>query len=185
MSMTGLSIYAWLIQFLFWIPLTILFLRIVLPVVRAPFSDPLVGWIYTVTNPVMRPFERFIPRWRNWSLTAILLFWVVACIEYALIRLGGSPLAWLIGGLGGAISFALGFLIALVVLYALFSLFQPRAGTSIVYLTERIAQPMCAVFRRHIPPLGPLDLSPAMVVLSLVLTRLLLTAALYQLAAKL
>ncbi len=183
--MTGMSLYALLIQFLFWIPLTILFLRIALPVVRAPFSDPLVGWIYTVTNPVMRPFDRFIPRWRNWSLSAILLFWVVACIEYALLRLGGSPLAWLVGGLGGAISFALGFLIALIFLYTLFSLFQPRAGTSIVYLTERIASPLCNVFRRRIPPLGPFDLSPALVIVCLILARLLLTSGLYQLAARL
>ncbi len=181
----GLTVYSFVIQFLFWIPLAILFFRIVLPLVRAPFSDPMVGWVYTVTNPVMRPFDRFIPRWRNLSITAVLLFWLVASIEYALLRLGGSPLAWLVGGLGGALSFALGFLIALTVLYVLFGLFQPRAGTSLVFLTERIAAPLCGVFRRFIPPLGPLDLSPALVTLSLVLTRLVLTQLLYGFAAKL
>ena len=41
----GWTIYGLLIQFLFWIPLTILFFRIALPLVRAPFSDPLVGWV--------------------------------------------------------------------------------------------------------------------------------------------
>jgi len=181
----GLTVYAFVIQFLFWIPLAILFFRIVLPLVRAPFSDPMVGWVYTVTNPVMRPFDRFIPRWRNLSLTALMLFWLVASIEYALLRLGGSPLAWLIGGLAGAISFALGFLIVLIVLYVLFGLFQPRAGTSLVFLTERIAAPLCNLFRRYIPPLGPLDLSPALVTLSLVLTRLVFTQLLYGVAAKL
>lgn len=181
----GLDIYSLLIRFLFWIPLAILFLRIVLPLVRAPFSDPLVGWIYTVTNPVMRPFDRFIPRWRNLSITALLVFWLVASIEYALLRHGGSPLAWLIGGLAGAISFALGFLIALIVLFVLFSMFQPRAGLSLVFLTERIAAPLCNVFRRYIPPLGPLDLSPALATLLLIVTRLVFTHLLYSLAAKL
>lgn len=181
----ALDVYGFVIQFLFWIPLAILFFRIVLPLVRAPFSDPMVGWVYTVTNPVMRPFDRFIPRWRNLSLTAVILFWLVASIEYALLRLGGSPLAWLVGGLGGAISFALGFLIVLIVLYVLFNLFQPRAGTSLVFLTERIAAPLCNSFRRFIPPLGPLDLSPALVTLSLILARLVFTQLLYGLAAKL
>lgn len=180
----GLTVYSFVIQFLFWIPLAILFCRIVLPLVRAPFSDPLVGWVYTVTNPVLRPFDRFIPRWRNLSLTAVLLFWLVASIEYALLRLGGSPLAWLIGGLSGALSFALGFLIAMIILYVLFSLFQPRAGTSFVFLTERIAAPLCNVLRRYVPPLGPLDLSPALMTLALVLTRLVVTGLLYGLAAK-
>ena len=69
-------------------------------------------------------------------------------------------------------------------LYVLFGLFQPRAGTSLVFLTERIAAPLCNVFRRFIPPLGPLDLSPALVTLSLILTRLVFTQGLYGLAAK-
>lgn len=176
----GWTIYAYLVTFLFWIPLTILFLRIALPLVRAPFSDPLVGWIYSITTPLLRPLERFIPRWRNLSLAAVLLFWLVASLECALlVRLDGNPLLWLAGGLAGAISFALGFLIALIVLYALFSLFQPRAGTSIVFLTERLASPACRMVRRYVPPIGPFDLSPAIVVMLLMILRI----ALLQLAA--
>ncbi len=178
----GWTIYTVLIQFIFWIPLTILFFRIALPLVRAPFSDPLVGWVYSVTNPILRPVERLVPRWRNLSLAAALMFWLVASVEFALlVRLSGPAWLWPIGGLAGAISFALGFLIALIVLYTLFSLFQPRAGASIVALTERLARPICGVFRRFVPLLGPFDLSPALAVLSLIILRLLAQWVIYSL----
>lgn len=170
----GWALYAWLIQFLFWIPLTILFLRIALPLVRAQFSDPLVGWVYSVTNPWLRPFERVIPRWRNLSLAALLLFWLVACCECALLlHLSGPPLFWLLGGLAGAISFALGFMIVVIILYTLFSLFQPREGQSMVFLTVRLAEPICRVFRRVVPLIGPFDLSPTLAVLCLLIVRML------------
>jgi len=172
----GWTIYHYLITFLFWIPLTVLFLRIALPLVRAPFSDPLVGWVYSIANPLLRPLERFVPRWRNLSLAAVLLFWLVASVEFALLlRLAGHPGLWLLGGLLGAIRFTLGFLIALILLYALFSLFQPRAGTSFVFITERLATPLCNRIRRLVPLIGPFDLSPAFAILLLMILRLVLT----------
>jgi YggT family protein len=177
----GWTIYGLLIQFLFWIPLTILFFRIALPLVRAPFSDPLVGWVYSVTNPLLRPLERFIPRWRNLSLAALALYWLVASFEFALlVRLSTPVWTWLLGGLAGAISFALGFLMALIILYVLFGLFQPRAGTSLVAITERIARPICNVFRRRLPTVGPFDLSPAFAMLVLMLLRLLMQWLTYE-----
>ena len=177
------ALYGWLIQFLFWIPLSILFFRIALPLVRAPFSDPLVGWVYSVTNPILRPFDRFVPRWRNLSLSAVLVFWLVAVIEYALLaRLSGSPLLWLAGGLVGAMTFTLGYLMGLILLYTLFSLFQPREGSSVVFLTVRLASPLCNVFRRWMPMVGPFDLSPALAMLVLVVLRFLLAWLLVQLA---
>lgn len=179
----GWTLYYYCITFLFWIPLTILFLRIALPLVRAPFSDPLVGWVYSVTTPVLRPLERFVPRWRNLSLAAVLLFWLVAALEFALlVRLQGHAGLWLLGGLAGALSFALGFLIALIVLYALFSLFQPRAGASFVFIVERIAAPLCNRVRRLVPPLGPFDLAPAIVILLLLIMRVLLAEQMTKLA---
>lgn len=179
----GWTIYAYLIQFIFWIPLTILFFRIALPLVRAPFSDPLVGWVYSVTNPLLRPLERHIPRWRNFSIAAALLLWLVASLEFALLlRFNGHPGAWMVGGLMGAISFATGFLIALIILSALFTLFQPRAGTSFVFLTVRLAAPIVKRVRRFVPPLGPFDLSPAVAILLLVILRLILAWAIYQLS---
>jgi YggT family protein len=152
--------------------------------VRAPFSDPLVGWVYSVTNPLLRPLERFVPRWRNLSLAAVMLFWLVASIEFALlVRLETPAWTWIVAGLVGAISFALGFLMALIILHVLFGLFQPRAGASLVLITERIARPICNVFRRRLPLIGPFDLSPAVAMLVLMLARLVMQWLTFELVA--
>lgn len=171
------SLYTMLIDLLFFIPFTVILLRITFPLVRAPFSDPVVGWVYTVTTPVLRPLERFIPRWRNLSLAAVVLLWLVATLEFALLTLVLAPLAWLIGGFGLAANFAIGFLIVMIILYSLFSLFEPRHGSSIVFLTQRIAAPLCGVFRRFVPTIGPFDLSPMLVVLALLVLRILVSMA--------
>lgn len=168
------NLYALLIDLLFFIPFTVVLLRIVFPLVRAPFSDPVVGWVYTVTTPVLRPLERFIPRWRNLSLAAVVLLWLLAALEFALLTLVLAPLAWLIGGFGLAANFVIGFLIVMIVLYTLFSLFEPRHGSSIVFLTQRIAAPMCGLFRRYVPMIGPFDLSPMLVIFALLILRILL-----------
>ncbi len=182
----GYMIYSYLIQFLFWIPLTILFLRIALPLVRAPFSDPLVGWVYSVTTPVLQPIERLVPRWRNLSLAAVLVFWLVASLEQALLMLfSGHILIWLLNGLAGAISFALGFMIVVIFVWVLFTFFQPRAGSSIVSIVQRLSSPICNAFRRRIPAVGPFDLSPALAILTLTILRLILPSVIFALAAKL
>lgn len=179
----GWTIYGYLVQFVFWIPLTILFLRIALPLVRAPFSDPLVGWVYSVTNPLLRPLERYIPRWRNFSIAAALLLWLVATLEFVfLLRFNGNPGFWPVGGLLNAIGFATGFLIALIILSALFTLFQPRAGSSFVFLTDRLASPLVRRVRRYLPPVGPFDLSPAVAVFLLLILRLLLAWLVFQIS---
>lgn len=167
------SLYATLIDLLFFIPYTVILLRIAFPLVRAPFSDPVVGWVYTVTTPVLRPLERYIPRWRNLSLAAVVLLWLVASLEFALLSLVLAPLAWLIGGFGLAANFAIGFLIVMIVLYTLFSLFEPRTGSSVVFLTHRIAAPLCGLYRRLVPTIGPFDLSPMLVILTLLILRIL------------
>lgn len=178
----GYMIYGYLIQFLIWIPLTILFLRIALPLVRAPFSDPMVGWVYSVTTPVLRPVEKIVPRWRNLSLAAVLLFWLVASLEQALLMLfSRNLLVWLLAGLAGAISFALGFMIVVIFVWVLFTFFQPRAGSSIVSIVQRLASPICNVFRRRIPAIGPFDLSPALAILTLTILRLIVPWAIYSL----
>jgi uncharacterized protein YggT (Ycf19 family) len=65
----------------------------------------------------------------------------------------------------------------------LFGLFQPRAGTSLVLITERVARPICSVFRRHLPLIGPFDLSPAFAMLLLMLARLVMQWLTFELVA--
>lgn len=177
-----LSIYQLLMSFVFWIPLTILFLRLVFPLVRAPFSDPVIGWVYTVTNPLMRPLERFIPRYRNFHIAALLLFLAVAMLSMAVIFLTLEPRLVFFGGLDRALGFAYWFLMVLVLLYVLMSFVVVRQDNFFIELVKRVVAPPLRWIRARVPPLGPLDLSPMLFVLALTILWMLLSAGLWTLA---
>lgn len=177
-----MSIYQLLMSVVFWIPMAILLLRIVFPLVRAPFSDPMVGWVYTVTNPVMRPLERFIPRYRNLHLAAVLLFVAVSMLSVALIQLTLDGSLIVFGGLDRALGFVYGFLLVLVLLHVLSSFVVVQRGNFLFELVTRVVGPPLRALRARIPPLGPLDLSPMIFILGLTILWMLLSAALWTLA---
>lgn len=176
-----LSIYQLVMSVVFWIPMAILFLRILFPLVRAPFSDPMVGWVYTVTNPVMQPLERFIPRYRNFHIAALLLFLLTAMLSMAVIALTLDPRLVIVGGLSRALGFAYWFLMVLTLLYILMSFVVVRRGSFFFELVTRVVGPPLRWLRARIPPLGPLDLSPMLFVLGLTILWMLLSAALWSL----
>mgnify|MGYP002783985114 CR=1 FL=1 len=176
------SIYQLIMSFVFWIPMAILFLRILFPLVRAPFSDPMVGWIYTVTNPLMRPLERFIPRYRNLHLAAVLLFIAVSMLSVAVIGLTLQPRMLIFGGLERALGFVYFFLIALLILYVLMSFVVVRRGNFFVELVGRVVGPPIRWIRARVPPIGPFDLSPMLLILALTILWMLLSAGLWTLA---
>lgn len=177
-----LSIYQLVTSFVFWIPLAILFLRILFPLVRAPFSDPMVGWVYTVTNPVMRPLERFIPRYRNFHVAALLLFLLTAMLATAVIGLTLEPRVVIFGGLDRALGFTYWFLMALLILYVLMSFVVVRQGNFFIELVTRVVGPPLRRIRAHVPPIGPFDLSPMLLILALTILWMLLSAGLWTLA---
>lgn len=177
-----LSIYQLVMSFVFWIPLAILFLRIVFPLVRAPFSDPMVGWVYTVTNPVMRPLERVVPRYRNLHLAAVLLFLLTAMLSMAVIGLTLDPRLVIFGGLDRALGFVYFFLLALLILHVLMSFVVVRQGNFFIELVHRVVGPPLRAIRARVPPIGPFDLSPMLLILALTIVWMLLSAGLWTLA---
>lgn len=161
----GATLYSILIDFLFFIPMAITLMRLVFPLVRAPFSDPAVSWTYTVTNPLMRPLERVVPRYRNFHIAALLLFLLTAMLNVWASTLQLDPALIVIGGLVKALWFAFGAFFLMMLLYILASFVVLRQGNFLIDLVNRIAAPPCRAVRRVIPPLGPFDLSPALVIM--------------------
>lgn len=177
-----IQIYQLIVSVLFWLPLTILFLRILFPLIRAPFSDPMVGWIYTVTNPLMRPLERVVPRYRNLHLAAVLLFLLTAMLNIAMVYLTLEPRVVFFGGVERALSYTYWFLMLLLFLYVLMSFVVLRQGNFFVELIRRVVGPPVNWVRARVPPIGPFDLSPMLLMLALTIARLLISAGLWTLA---
>jgi len=148
--------------------------RFALQWARAPFRNPLGQFIVAVTDWMVRPARRLVPGLFGLDMASLLLAWLWQ-VAYNGIALGLS-------GVLGAVSLAPALLVALlaalelarmglylvmgaVLVAAVFSWVNPYAPMADVFNT--LTRPLLRPFRRFIPPIGGVDLSPLALLLVL------------------
>lgn len=168
----------YLVSTLFDIYMWVLILRLILQAVRADFYNPISQLIWQVTQPVLRPFQPVLPKWR-WLDTAALVLLLVVALIY--IHVVGAILGYQLS-LPASLQFALLKLIVLVLNLYTFALFvqvvlswvgpgvNNPAGNLLWVMNEPLLKPV----RRVVPPLSGLDLSPLVVILALQFVNLLI-----------
>jgi YggT family protein len=153
-------------------------LRVLMPLVRADFRNPIGELVLKLTNPVVLPLRRALPPGRRFDPAAIVALLLVHFVGTALIRgVTGLPFrvdAFLIGGLRDLADTILAFFFWVVLLAALLSWFGGTAASPAGRVVGRLSEPLLAPVRRVIPPLGMLDLSAIIVLVVLQLLRSLL-----------
>jgi YggT family protein len=177
------TIYAQFVSIVFSVLMGLFLLRVALQSVRAPFVNPLVQWVYTMTNPILRPIQKILPTWRNFNFASLFCMFVLGLICAALIGL------W-VAGWQVLLAFALtqmmqvvcSFYWGLILLVIIFSFVEPRAGNAFVPIIYRLVTPLLRPIQRVLPPLGPVDFSPMVAMFALWLAQLLFNAAIAPLA---
>ena len=143
---------------------------------RVSFQQPIGRFVFAVTDWLVLPLRRVIPAWSGWDLSSLLGAWLVKLAQYGLIwflaggrgELGLLPLVSLVG-LAQLVVSGLG---ALVLVLAVMSWVNP--GSPMHALTERLCAPFLQPFRRWIPLVGGVDLSPLALLLVLQLLGIML-----------
>ncbi len=167
-----------LINSLFGLYLAVLMLRIALQLVRADFYNPLAQFIWQVTQPLLQYPAKYIPRWRNLDIAALLFLWVLAfiniCIDIAILGWSMNILASLYIAILKLIILALNLYSFCILAQAIMSWVGPNARSPVNSLLWSLNEPILRPVRRAIPPLGGIDISPLIVILGLqVLARLI------------
>ncbi len=151
-----------------------LLVRFAMQWARAPFRNPLGQFIVAVTDWMVRPVRRLIPGLFGLDMASLLLAWLWQVI-YQGLALGFSGVLF-------AVSAAPIFVVALlavlevakislylvmgaVLVSAVFSWVNPYAPMAEVFNT--VTRPLLQPFRRVIPPVGGVDLSPLALLLLL------------------
>lgn len=146
-------------------------LRVVMPLVRADFRNPVGEAVLKLTNPLVLPLRRVIPPGRKFdvaSLVALLLMQLVKTVALLLVR--GAMLRLdlvVIGASYGLLLTVLQFYLYAVLIYALMSWFTGASYSPVGLMLGRICEPLLAPFRRLIPPIGGLDLSALFLIIAL------------------
>ena len=178
-----------LIQTLFDFAIGIFIVRVMLIAAGASFLDPVCQFIYRLTNPILAPLRRFVPRWGKIETASALVACVLALIEFALlVLLAGlrlSPAGWPLLSLVNVLSIALWIMFWAIMIRCVLSFFVNEHYNANARLLVQVTEPIARPFRRMLPALGGLDLSLWFASLALILARFLIVAPLSDLAARL
>jgi len=156
--------------------LTIVLLRFLLQLARADFYNPITQFVVKATNPPLRPLRKIIPPWGAIDGASLVLAVIIEALVFVLILItlnGGfglgainpvTILAWsIVSVLALVVKIYWWGIIAVVIL----SWIAPAGHHPAVQLLMQLTEPVMRPFRRVLPPMGGLDLSPILVFLVL------------------
>jgi|694.fasta_scaffold06382_11 YggT family protein len=151
-----------------------LLVRFAMQWARTPFRNPLGQFIVAVTDWMVRPLRRLVPGLFGLDMASLLLAWLWQ-VAYQGIALGFtgvlfavSPAPTLVVALLALLEVAkisLYLVMGAVLVSAVFSWVNPHAPLADVFNT--LTRPLLRPFRRFIPPVGGVDLSPLALLLVL------------------
>jgi YggT family protein len=158
-----------LIETVFGLFIYVVLLRFWMQVLRASFRTPVGQFVTALTNWAVLPARRVVPSFRQYDLASFVVAWLAQIVKlialYAAASGGafGAPgLAMVVWSLFELLRYSLHLLILVVIVQVLFSWFNP--GSPLAYVFDSLALPFYSFFRRFIPPIGSVDLSPLVVV---------------------
>jgi YggT family protein len=127
---------------------------------RVPFGNPIGRFVFAVTDWLVLPLRKVLPAVRRVDTASVVAALATAVVHQALLLLmvgRGWELLPLLALLG-LVRLVVSSLIALVILYAILSWI--RADSPVGDVVDRLCAPLLRPFRRVIPLVGGIDLSP-------------------------
>jgi YggT family protein len=162
-ALTGATIFV--IQTLISLYLTIVLLRFVLQLVKANFYNPLSQFTVKATQPLLKPIRRLVPSLMGMDTSSLLLAIVIQALLMAFVMMMtyGTILDFphlLIWAILGIVSLLLKIFWVAMIIMVIVSWIAPGTHNPAAELAWQISEPILAPFRKIIPNLGGLDISP-------------------------
>jgi len=150
-----------------------LLLRFYFQLLRVPYYNNISQFLIAVTDFIVRPARRIIPGWKGLDMSTLILAWLAECFilttfYYLQGQNFGSDIGIAVGVLGmlgivEIIKMTLYIVLVMIIAQAIISWINPYSP--IAPLLNTFTQPFLAVFRRRIPPIANVDLSPLFVLI--------------------
>ena len=144
--------------------LLIVLMRFILQLVRANFYNPLCQFVVKATQPLLKPLRRVIPSLFGLDMSSLVLALLLQILLFAVIlTLSGYQALTLLllpWALIGVFSLFLKIIFWSMIISVILSWVAPGSRIPGAELVAQITEPVLAPFRRLIPNLGGLDISP-------------------------
>jgi YggT family protein len=162
-TMSAVSTY--LVQTLGSFFLTLVILRFLLQLVKADFYNPISLFIVNATQLVSSPIRALLPPFRSFDVAslvlAIFIQWMIIQLTYTIDNLGVVnffiAISW---GFVGVLSVILNIYMYGLLATIIISWIAPQSQHPAITLINQIIYPAMEPFRKIIPSLGMIDLSP-------------------------
>ena len=130
---------------------------------RVPFSNPVGGLVFALTDWLVVPLRRVVAPAGRWDLSSLVAAVLLQLVQYLLLTLLlglGAAWAWVPGlAFFGLLRVAVSGLMGLLIVYAVLSWVQ-QGRTALADVMARLCEPLLRPLRRIIPLVGGMDLSP-------------------------
>ena len=137
-------------------------LRLYMQYQRVPFGNPVGRLVFALTDWIVMPLRRVVPSAGRWDLASLVAAFVLQLAQYVLLWLllgGGSAIAAVpVLAVFGLVRLVISGLVGLMIVFAVLSWVQP--GSPVFGVVARLCEPLLRPFRRFIPLVGGVDLSP-------------------------
>jgi YggT family protein len=144
--------------------LLIVLMRFILQLVRANFYNPLCQFIVKATQPLLKPLRRVIPSMFGLDMSSLVLALILQMLLIAVILALKGIMVDLVllvpWALIALFSLFLNILFYAMIISVILSWVAPGSHKPGAELVAQITEPVLAPFRRIIPNLGGLDISP-------------------------
>jgi len=175
MNSSGTNAFSYLVGTLIDLYTTAVLLRLLLQWVRADFYNPVCQFLVKATNPVIVPLRRVIPSIGRLDTASVLLILVLEVFGvWIASRISSAPLGFdqiLVFSLMKLSATVLMTYFILIIASAVLSWFGSNVRHPAISLVYQLTEPVLAPFRKFIPAIAGIDLSP---VFALIAIRFLL-----------
>ena len=171
MNGTGTNAVTYLVGTLIDLYTTAVILRLLLQWVRADFYNPVCQFLVKVTNPLIVPLRRVIPSIRKLDTASVVLILALEIFGvWIASRISSSPLNFEQIVLFSCMKLAATLLITyffLIIASVILSWVGARTRHPVVPLVAQLTEPVLRPFRKVIPPIAGIDLSPLFALIAL------------------
>jgi YggT family protein len=177
-----MSALIFIVDTLLSLALFVVLARLLLQWARADFRNPIAQAIVRLTNPVILPLRRVLPPVGKVDTASVVAVVLVAIIKVGILlalRGYGSPGVelWVQSVAVELVQALLRTYFYAILLYALLSMIAPGGYSPLQSVLASVCEPVLRPFRRLIPPIAGIDLSPLWAVIAIQAILLLLPSA--------
>jgi YggT family protein len=151
-------------------------LRLLMQRQRISFHQPVGRFVFALSDWLVLPLRKVIPSWSAWDLSSLAGAWLIKLAQVSLLWLvSGGHAPWLLLPWFSVLSLlqlVVSALSALVLIFAVMSWISPHSPLN--DLVSRLVEPILRPFRRLVPLIGGIDLSPLVLLLALQMVGIVL-----------